>query len=269
MPFKYLVCGGGGYKIVSYLGILQYMWESHELDNIKNMCGVSGGSIVITLLAIGYSPYEIKRFFLQCYTHDNEISLIDIGKNYGIYGNNSDNERLRNFIRHKTNMQDCRIRDIYRMFGVKIYISVYCLNKGTHFYAYPNWKVIDSINASCAIPFFSNKCELHRNIYVDPCFICGNSYSYSIFEDKPKKEVLLMKINDDSQVIIIKSFIDYAFAIIKRIINIRNITDFNYTYVSSKSEDIPFIFITETITKKNEILNKSFKHNYSHYKKTI
>ena len=155
------------------------------------------------------------------------------------------------------------------MFGVKIYISVYCLNKGTHFYAYPNWKVIDSINASCAIPFFSNKCELHRNIYVDPCFICGNSYSYSIFEDKPKKEVLLMKINDDSQVIIIKSFIDYAFAIIKRIINIRNITDFNYTYVSSKSEDIPFIFITETITKKNEILNKSFKHNYSHYKKTI
>ena len=209
MPYKYLICSGGGYRIVSYLGILQYMWESGELDNIKDMCGVSGGSIVIVLLAIGYTPYEIKKFFLECYTHDNDISLLDISKLYGLYTNNSDNNRLRYYIKCKTGMEDCKIRDVNRMFGIKLNISVYCLNKGKHFYAYPNWKVVDSIIASCTIPIFLTKCEIHRNIYVDPCLTCGTDICYNVFHNKNKKEVLVLQVKSNINEVKISNFVDY------------------------------------------------------------
>jgi predicted acylesterase/phospholipase RssA len=61
MNYTNFVIGGAGTKNYASLGAIKKI--EHIIPNIKKFLGVSSGSILATLLAIGCSAEELKKFF--------------------------------------------------------------------------------------------------------------------------------------------------------------------------------------------------------------
>lgn len=59
-PFENLVLEGGGVKGIAYVGALQALDKNGILKSIKRVGGSSAGGITAVLLALGYTPDEIK-----------------------------------------------------------------------------------------------------------------------------------------------------------------------------------------------------------------
>ncbi len=59
-PFENLVLEGGGVKGIAYVGALKTLEKKGELASIKRVGGSSAGGITAMLLALGYTPDEIK-----------------------------------------------------------------------------------------------------------------------------------------------------------------------------------------------------------------
>lgn len=65
MKIKNLVIGGGGIKSFSYIGILQKLYNQNKLKYVKKLLGVSGGSILLYLYSIGYTPDELEKLAIN------------------------------------------------------------------------------------------------------------------------------------------------------------------------------------------------------------
>lgn len=59
MKYDTLVLSGNSTNAVVTLGALQYLYDNGFINNIQNYVGVSSGSILSTLLLIGYQPLEL------------------------------------------------------------------------------------------------------------------------------------------------------------------------------------------------------------------
>lgn len=269
MSYKYLLCDGGGFKVVSYLGILQYMWENNELDNIKTMCGVSGGSIIVGLLACGLTPREVKDFFVECHVDEDEFNLLEIYDMYGIYKNKKDSIRLENIIRKNTKIENTTIQNIYDMYGIKLYISIYNLSKKIHMYAPSHWTLFNAIKASCNVPFFNVKLQIYNEYYIDPCFTSSKTEIFNLFEKKEKKEILYFNVKLKENFTQLSNFYEYALSVLHSSMKMFQENYQNFTSISTKSDYISFIFVTESFEQKRFLLNKCFKENYYRYKKNL
>ena len=60
-----LVLSGGGINGIIFLGIIKYLEVSKQLKNINTFVGSSIGSIINTLVCIGYTYDELKDFILD------------------------------------------------------------------------------------------------------------------------------------------------------------------------------------------------------------
>jgi predicted acylesterase/phospholipase RssA len=64
-PIENLVLEGGGVKGLVYVGALEEMEKNDQLSDLKRVAGSSAGGIAAALLAVGYSPHELKDIFLN------------------------------------------------------------------------------------------------------------------------------------------------------------------------------------------------------------
>lgn len=62
MKYDTLILSGNSTNAVVTLGALQYLYDNGFVKNIKNYVGVSSGSILSTLLLIGYQPLELLTY---------------------------------------------------------------------------------------------------------------------------------------------------------------------------------------------------------------
>ena len=62
---KNLVCAGGGIKGFYYLGIIKRLEELNIIEKLENLCGVSGGSMIIVLLALNYKYSELYDILID------------------------------------------------------------------------------------------------------------------------------------------------------------------------------------------------------------
>ncbi len=59
-PIENIVLEGGGTIACGYLGALQQLKNDGLLNNLKRVAGSSGGGVIATLFAIGYTPEELS-----------------------------------------------------------------------------------------------------------------------------------------------------------------------------------------------------------------
>lgn len=64
-PIENLVLEGGGVKSLAYLGALESMQQHGLLSEFKRIAGSSSGTILSALLAVGYTPEELKRLLIE------------------------------------------------------------------------------------------------------------------------------------------------------------------------------------------------------------
>lgn len=183
-----LVISGGGPRGIAVLGSLHYCYENGGLRKVTEYWGTSMGSIIILLLSIGYTPFEI---FHKLYTLDT-LAPPEMLNNHNILEEtafcpvellgNSVREMIREKVGENSNPT---FLELYTRFDNKIHIigSNASKMKGECFSVDTNpfMSVIDAIEISCDLPFIFNKKVYNGDVYVDGGLI--NNYPIDLADD--------------------------------------------------------------------------------------
>jgi len=162
MEYSSLVIGGSGNKGYSCIGAIQQL--SNELKNIKRFLGVSSGSILATLLAIGCNSEELKKYFdmvdlSQFKTNYTSIyTYYKLATKKGIHDSSVFIEEIiTKILQEKTGSGNITFKQIYETFGKILVIPTACINKREmyyyHYISNPNMEVKYAIERSCCVPF--------------------------------------------------------------------------------------------------------------------
>lgn len=184
-----LVIAGGGVKAYSAIGAIRYLERDMKFDRIA---GVSAGSIIATLLAVGCDSYSIQSLYdeadLSKYVlkYKSILTYMKIISRNGIY----DISEFRDSTIHKLlseacNNGDITFSEIYERYGKVLVISGSCINmRETHYYHYisnPDMKVKQAIAISCCVPFLFTPVSWKSDTLVDGGLI--ENYPLYIFND--------------------------------------------------------------------------------------
>lgn len=184
-----LVIAGGGIKAYASIGAIRFLEKSTTFDKIA---GVSAGSIIATLLAIGCNSYRIQSLYdsidLSKYVlkYTSAMTYIKLIAKTGIY----DIKEFRDSIIHTLLEEACdngdiTFEDIYNTHKKVLVISGTCINKReTHYYHYisnPSMKVKEAIAISCCVPFLFTPFSWKSNTLVDGGLL--ENYPLYIFND--------------------------------------------------------------------------------------
>lgn len=187
MKIKNLVIGGGGIKSFSYIGILQKLYNQNKLKYVKKLLGVSGGSILLYLYSIGYTPDELEKLAIN----------LDLKALFGnpsinnifVYKSLSSTEFLYLFLQKltffKLKVDNLNMITHFQLTNKILFIGCSCINtdkftvfsKNTH----PKCDIFKIILASCAIPGIFPPQKIGKYLYCDGGIF--NNYPINFFEN--------------------------------------------------------------------------------------
>lgn len=200
-----LVIAGGGVKAYAAIGVIRIL-EQHM--SFSKIAGVSAGSIIATLLALGCDSYSIQslydsidlsKYVLKYYSI---FTYLKIMYKKGIYDTEEFRDRIIHVLLEKAcNDGNITFRDIFDRYGKILVISGCSLTKReTHYYHYisnPDMKVKDAIVISCCVPFLFRPVVWKEDTLVDGGVI--ENYPLYFFKDSQLPNSKLMKIEDNEK----------------------------------------------------------------------
>lgn len=173
-----LVIAGGGVKAYSSIGVLKYLEEKGISKNIKNILGVSSGSIIASLFALGCSYsriieiYDSINFVPYTVKYNNICTYYNIIFNKGIY----DTKKFKIDVVEKVLYLACgdseiTFEQVLMRYGKFLVIPGSCLNRREqHFYhiiTNRTMKIKDAITISCCIPLVFTPVKWKGDTLVD------------------------------------------------------------------------------------------------------
>jgi len=178
---KHIVCAGGGVTGFSYYGIIR---ECHKkglwhLEDIESMYGTSVGSIFIILLALNYDweildDFLIKRPWNNVFNF-NIYSIFESFNKKGIFDIKSIRETFLPVFNGKDISIDITMKELFELTKIDIHIYTTEMNKFTiediSHETHPDWKVVDAVYCSCALPVIFAPFLIENNCYCDGGFL--------------------------------------------------------------------------------------------------
>ncbi len=190
-----LVFKGGGVLGIAYAGCIQALEQAQLLDNIKGVAGTSAGSIISTVLALRYSPAEIKKIVASTNFKDFEDHWdpLRIPTKYGIYKGDYFLNWIKGLIKAKTGSENTTYAELASKGFRDLKVFATDLNAGCA-KEFSNDKtpgviVAESVRASMSIPLFFSAWKFPNNNPDDHIYVDGGTvYNYPInaFEDLSK-----------------------------------------------------------------------------------
>lgn len=184
-----LVIAGGGVKAYSAIGALRML---EKTNTIVKVAGVSAGSIIASLIALGcdsffiekiYSKMDLSKYVLR---YRNIMTYINILFKRGIHNSEEFKEKIiHKLLEEACNNGNITFKEAYEIYGKTLVISGTCINKmETHYYHYisnPCMKLKDAIVISCCVPFLFSPIEWKGDTLVDGGVI--ENYPLYFFND--------------------------------------------------------------------------------------
>jgi NTE family protein len=174
---KHLVISGGGAAGFSYYGILKQtqikgLWNT---ENIKSIYATSAGTMIAVIIALGYDwntidDYVIKRPWHKVFKFELSMAFKSI-LNQGIFDINVLQEIFKPLFKGKDIPIDISLLDFYERTNKEIHFfttDFHTFNEVDISYkTHPEWKVIDAIYASSALPVVFIPLYVSTDIYID------------------------------------------------------------------------------------------------------
>ena len=214
-----LSIGGGSFKGIAFVGVLEYLHKNKLIENLENLYGTSAGSIIGFLYLIGYEPFEIFKIIMSIDLGEYcNLDLTNVSTNYSIL-NDGLFIRLREIIKEKVN-ENITFEQLY--IKTKISFNVFvtsldsrnmeCLNHQLH----PNLEVMTAVKASSAIPLVFPPVFINDQYYVDGCLKSFSGINKKIIENdiKNNKVHFIIKLKDASKNSSFKSLSEYIVSIL-------------------------------------------------------
>lgn len=184
--FTNLVFEGGGIKAIAYLGALNVIEKKGILDKIQRVAGNSGGSIIVALLAVGFTPQEIKSIIEKTdftkFKDDSYFPLFNIFRlinRYGWYKGKTFKIWLEDIISKKVdkNITFGQLKELNKMDLYIIGADVSSENEVIFSYEnHKDMKIVDAVRISMSIPVFFRAIFRKSSVFVDG----GIYYNYPL-----------------------------------------------------------------------------------------
>jgi NTE family protein len=173
--FSNLSFGGGGIKIIPFIGALKFLIKKNliNLKLLNEISGVSAGSMLALLINLGYDISEIESFILNFNYHflipeNNSENLIF---NYGLESMSKINNLLKTFFINKQINYKITFLQFFKLTKIKLNIVVTNLTKKKveywNYLNHPNVMVIDAIKISSCYPLVFQPIKFKKCYYLD------------------------------------------------------------------------------------------------------
>lgn len=199
--YRCLVFEGGGIKGLAYNGVIKELYQLGIISKINRYAGSSIGALFATLLALGYTPSEIRKL---TYTmdfnrfKDSRCCCLPFISNYGYYKGHKLLKTLRKIVKNKTGNPDYTFKNLFRKKGIELVITATNLNLKSAIYFSPiyspNLPIATAIRASMSVPLILQPVKINTGLYVDGGIT--NNYPINVFDQplKPNCDTLGVKI---------------------------------------------------------------------------
>ena len=216
--YEYLVFSGGGIKGISFAGAIKILhklciiYSENKEFKLKGVAGTSAGSIIASLLAIGYEPDELIEIISNLdfgKIADDRLGYIrdsiNFVKDWGICPGNYILDFLGELINKKTGNPDYTIQNLYDDKNVKLVIVTTDANYSKSIYLYPNNPIEAyskipirvAVRMSIGIPFVFEPRLYNESYFVDGGVL--DNYPIHVFDGEypgdPKARLNLCQPN--------------------------------------------------------------------------
>ena len=185
---KHIVCAGGGIAGLQYYGILEeaYREKLWHIDNIQTYYGTSIGTIIGVCILLNYDWVEITKYFTQrpfekLFPFGLKTALQSISK-LGLYNIETIRKLLSPFLLGSDLSVDITMKEFYE----ETKIEFHCITTNVKGYncvdvshkTHPEWKLVDAVYASCALPILFEPLHVDGEFYADGCLL----YNYPLYQ---------------------------------------------------------------------------------------
>lgn len=254
--YENLVLSGGGVRGISHVGAIKKLINEGLLDlkKLKAIAGTSAGSLLATLIVLGFTIDEIWNFIynldMKKLIQPNFVLFL---RGYGIESGNIIYNLFEDILATSTGIQKISFEQLYNLTKVQLTVVGSCLTtKEAIYYNHintPTFSVSLALRISVSMPGFFIPVTIDNKKYIDGGLI--NNYPMNLFEHELDKTIGILISNDYNTN---HDFLEnYFMAII-------NLFMYNYYQKSADNYAKNTIFIKE-IPDKLFILNFSMCNN--------
>ena len=287
-----LLIGSGGTLGFYFIGCLKVLEKKGLLSNIKNILGISVGSLIGLMICLDYTIDEIYEFSMKVdllkILNIKENSFLDISSNYGFDNGKSFIRVIQIVIKHKTGNKNITFKEMKEKFKKNLIVVGTNITKSkSNFFnadTYPDMMVWEAIIISCSIPMVFQPYKFEDNLYLDGAV--DQDYTIYFKEKYNTLNLIVEKIDNETRTI--DTFLDFIKSIIfynirsKRAVNfdIRNTIDYksyddnnpiDFELPNEKKKEIYELGYNEANKRIDEILLnlQNFKKEYENKIKDI
>ena len=187
-----LVFGGGGVRGICFIGVLKYLSELKDSGvlrmDIKEVCGVSVGTIFGLFYVLGFTVEEMEREIIEKDLEKlRRISFMNFWGNWGLDTGENIVAWMESLLLRKLECtRNMTFREMYARVPIKFNVLAGNLNR----YAFeefnhdktPDFPVLDAIRMSIGIPIVFTKKKYNGDTILDGGIIC--SYPIDLYKDR-------------------------------------------------------------------------------------
>jgi NTE family protein len=230
---RHIVVSGGGVAGFSFYGTLreaskQGLWH---ISDIKTLYGTSIGAVMTTIIALKYDwdildDFLIKRPWQNIYHFDMHQIFLTF-QNKGIFNKDVIKNSFLPLFKGKDISMDVTLKEFYDITNIELHYFATNVNKFEEidfsYKTHPDWKVIDAIYASCALPLLLQPLITDDGCYSDGGIFSNYPVAHCIKNGADPEEIFginrcsvlqldTLNITENS------SIIDYVFNIVNKIV---------------------------------------------------
>jgi predicted acylesterase/phospholipase RssA len=248
IPYSGLCLGAGSAGGYYTLGALHYLYTSlpERMSQIKYYTGTSVGSIIVTMLAIGYTPMElfsyICKFDIGMVLNPN-LDFKKAFETWGMISSQTWTEYLTSMVVYKWNQrfQEYKVptyKEVYDKTGNIIICPSYKIHPNPEkIYSNPiqtpNLSIVDGMRMSSCIPGVFEKCEIEDSLYIDGAFFDSCPAEYLLNLLSPQERFVCIRFSK-SNMTKMENITDYF----KRIVYVFEMLQPHQGTTSSQCDDI-------------------------------
>jgi len=206
MIIKHLVLEGGGPVGLIQLGFLKKMYEKHlwDIENIKTVYCTSIGSIIGLSIILKYSIDEIIEYyknypFNKIQEKLQPINFLELNQTLGLIKERDIIKVLQPLLNAKDLSLETTMLELYNYTKIEFHIFVTDLNSfetiDINYKTFPEFKVIDAIISSSAIPGLISPKFYNDRIFFDGGVFTNTPLKHCETDTKCEKCEILALIN--------------------------------------------------------------------------
>ena len=224
MTINNLVLAGAQIKGFAYIGVYRALIETGLMKDIRNVCGVSSGSIVALFMCIELDYRVVENIIYKIIKFKNlktfkSSEIFNIFDTYGLETGDNIKKIIYYLIEKQTGKRNCTFKELKEKYPSKNLIilgSNITTGKAEYFSAdtTPDMEICDAIRISISVPFIFTSVKYNGLMYGDGGII--NNFPLDYFEKDIEKTVgcCVSFLGDNTDISTMPTYISRIFNII-------------------------------------------------------